>query len=205
MNKVYFIRRDILIYKTSLFNSLIEPVFKSFGDVSPKKERKKFLVLYVLNKIYSLNVSMENIIFSNDVFLSIYIYRYVYELYIKIFYIFSAQSDDEIIERINKFFENKIPDIKTCVDKLDKSLVPNQIIKDHKEKYNKMCNFVHPNINSLHLHINTNSEKQFEFLIPNINLSIWLLVDLMRFFIKQKLIPSEIDQEKLFNIQKITI
>lgn len=205
MNKTYFIKRDILIYKTSLFNSLIEPVFKSFGCVSPKTEQKKFITLYVLNKVYSLNVSMENIVFSNDVFLSIYIYRYVYELYIKIFYIFSAQSDNEIIQRIDNFFENKIPEIHTCVKELDKSLVPNEIIEDHKKKYNKMCNFVHPNIDSLHLHINTNSEKQFEFLIPNINLSIWLLIDLMRFFIKQKLILSEIDQEKLFNIQKITI
>lgn len=197
-----YIHREILKHKVISLNLAIEPVFKSFGKVSKIKDPQKYFILCILNKIYSINVSMENIIFTNDIFLSIYIYRYIYELYIKVFYIFSTESSGEVVKRINRFFVNNIPEIHECEKKLNRGLVPPEVTKNHRIKYKKICDFVHPNFNSLMLHIDKDHNQQFKFLVPNINLSVWLLVDLVRFFLKNNLIEGVTD-EKLSNIQKI--
>ena len=89
------LKNENILLKKSLqnkivsLNEIIKPGF-NFGTVTRKDNPKEYFASSILNKIYSLNVSAENSLFSNDVFLSIYLYRYVYELYIKVFYIFSA-------------------------------------------------------------------------------------------------------------------
>ncbi len=198
-----FLRREILRYKVTNLNFLIRPVFKNFGVITKEKNPKEYFILSALNKIYSINVSLENIIFTNDIFLSIYIYRYVYELYIKIFYIFSGKSEVEILGRINDFFVDgpSTAKIHHCEKYLDKRFVPSKVTRDHAKKYKIMSKFVHPNLASLALHYQ-DRKQQFEFLIPNINLSVWLLVDLIRFFLKSGLIIG-VDDSKLSDIQKI--
>lgn len=198
LKKENYISRQSLLNKVVHLNEIIKPGF-NFGLVTKKDNPKEYFVALVLNKIYSLNISIENSIYSNDVFLSIYLYRYVYELYIKILYIFSGSSKEENVNRLNKFFENKkwiLVDIK---DKINTNFAPPEFIKNHKKRYDMICRFVHPNIESLKLHINRTDDQQFEFLEPNVNLTIEYVVAIIIFFSKLKLLDldKKIDQKKL--------
>lgn len=85
------ILRNSLQNKILLFNITIEPGFY-FNPITKKENPKEYFVAAVLHKIYSINISIENCLLANDIFLSVYIYRYVYELYIKTLYIFSGKS-----------------------------------------------------------------------------------------------------------------
>jgi|SRR3989344_297491 len=171
--------RKLLQNKILLLNEIIYPGFKH--DVLTKeKNPKEFFAVYVLHKIYSLNISLGNVVLANDVFLSVYLYRYVYELYIKVFYIFSGSSEEEILLRLNNFFENKDLKFSEYLDGINNYYVPAQIRDSHYEKYKTMSRMVHPNIESMKLHINRADEKQFEFLVPNVNLTLWHTIEVIR-------------------------
>ncbi len=198
LKKENFILRNSLLNKVASLNEIIKPGF-NFGYVTKKDNPKEYFVALVLSKIYSLNISVENSIFANDVFLSIYLYRYIYELYIKILYIFSGSSEDENIIRLNEFFENKKWTLADIKDRANTNFMPPEFIKNHKERYNQICRFVHPNIESLKLHSNRTDDQQFEFLEPNINLTIEYAVAIIIFFSNLKLLDfdKKIDQKKL--------
>jgi hypothetical protein len=192
------IKRSYLLNKVVSLNEFIKPGF-NFGLVTREENPREYFVGLVLNKIYSLNISIENCIFSNDVFLSIYLYRYVYELYIKISYIFSETSEDKNPLRLNEFFENKKWTLADIKDKINNNVLFSEFTKDHRERYNQICKFVHPNIDSLKLHLNRTDDQQFEFIVPNVNLTIWYIVEIIIFFSNLKLLDldKKIDLNKL--------
>jgi len=198
--------RKLLQNKIISLNEIIKPGF-NFGFVTKKDNPKEYFAGLVLNKIYSLVVSMENSVFANDVFISIYLYRYVYELCIKVFYIFSGSSEDQVLFRLNEFFNNKKWIFSVIKDKISTNLLPPKFAGDHKETYEKICKFVHPNIDSLNLHSNRTDDQQFEFIVPNINLAAWYIVAIIRLFSNLKILNlnTNIDQKKLELLQSIEI
>ncbi|MDP2946061.1 MAG: hypothetical protein Q8N61_01250 [bacterium] len=210
MIKNSLLKIENIILKNSLqnkivsFNEIIKPGF-NFGTVTKKDNPKEYFASSILNKIYSLNVSMENSLFTNDVFLSIYLFRYIYELYIKVFYIFSGSSEEQILFRLNEFFDNKKWNIKDIKDDINDSFLPPKFKEDHEEKYKKICRFVHPNHDSFKLHLNRTDDQQFEFLIPNINLTIWHMIEIIRLFSNEKILDfdKKIDQERLVSLQRV--
>ncbi len=204
MIKNRLLKKENIALKNSLLNKIVSldeiilPAF-DFGIVTKKDNPKEYFVALVLKKIYSLNISMGNSLFANDVFLSIYLYRYIYELYIKILYIFSESSAKENEVRLNEFFENKKWTLAYIKDRANNNFMPPEFVKNHKERYDQICRFVHPNIESLELHSNRTDDQQFEFLVPNINLTIEYAVAIIIFFSNLKLLDfdKKIDQKKL--------
>ena len=191
-------RKKLLQNKIASLNEIIESGF-SFGLVTREGSPKDYFTGLVLNKIYSLVISMENSVLANDIFISIYLYRYVYELCIKVFYIFSGATEKEILFRLNEFLENKKWMLSEIKDKINNNLLLPKLLEDHKKRYELICKFVHPNIESLKLHLNRTDDQQFEFIVPNINLTIWYIVEIIRLFSNLKILNLDIniDQKKL--------
>ena len=202
-------KRENLILKSSLqnkiilFNQIIRPGF-NFGTVTRKDNPREYFASSILNKIYSLNVSMENSLLTNDVFLSIYLYRYIYELYIKVFYIFSGLSEGQILSRLDEFFDNKNWILKDIKNEIKDSFLPPNFKGDHEEKYKIICRFVHPNHESFKLHLNRTDDQQFEFLVPNIHLAMWHSVGIIKLFSDARLLnfDKNINQEDLVELQR---
>ncbi len=202
LKKENILLKNLLQIKIVSLNEIIGPGF-NFGIVTRKDNPKEYFASLVLNKIYSLAISMENSIIANDVFLSIYLYRYVYELHIKVSFIFSGSSEKDILFRLDEFFENKKWNLAGIINKTNTNFVPLKVLEDHKEKYEMICRFVHPNIESLKLHSNRSDDQQFEFLVPNINLTIWHAAVIIRLFSNFKILNfnTNIDQRKLELLQ----
>lgn len=194
--------RNSLQNKIVVFGEIIKPGF-NFGTITKKDNPKEYFTAAVLNKLYSLNISTENVLFTNDVFLSQYLYRYIYELYTKVFYIFSGASDDEILLRLHNFFNNNDLKITEYQDGIKKDFIPPKFKEAHKEKYKTMSRFAHPNIESLNIHLGKTSDQQFDFLVPTINLILWHGVAIIKLFSYFKLLnlDKNINQEKLLSLQ----
>lgn len=141
-----------------------------------------------MNKLYSLNVSTENCLITNDVFLVNCLYRYVYELHLKVLYVFSADFDSEIFSRINNFLEGRDLKIKEYQEGIRDNLTIPRLKEIHKEQYRKMSEIAHPNIRSLNLHLHTDPNKQFDFLVSTVNLILWYSVEIIRLFSNLKLL-----------------
>ena len=194
--------KNSLQSKIILLNIIIKPCF-NFGIVTKKDSPKEYFASSVLNKIYSLNVSLENVLLTNDVFLSVYLYRYIYELYTKVFYIFSGGSEDEILSRLSNFFINKDLKITEYQEGINDDFIPARFKEGHKEKYKTMSRFAHPNVESFNMHMNTTPDKQFGFLIPNINLAMWHNIEIIKLFSNAKLLGFDrsINKEYLEGLQ----
>ncbi len=195
-------QRAHLLEMAQGFNTLLTPCF-NFGLVKKEESPKEYFVATVLNKIFSLNISLENIIFTNDVFLSNYLYRYVYELYAKVFYIFSGSDDADINEKLKEFFDNKRVEIKDYLENIDESSIPPKLKEEHKEKYLLMNRMAHPSIDSFNMHLNKTKEQQFDFLVPTVNLTFWHNAEIMRIFSLFKIlgIDKKLDLGKLYSLQ----
>ena len=89
LNKENIALKYSLQGKITSFGEIIKPGF-NFGTVTKSGTPKEYFAAAVLNKLYSLNISTENVLLANDVFLAQYLYRYIYELYIKVFIFFPA-------------------------------------------------------------------------------------------------------------------
>lgn len=202
LNNININLRNSLQNKIISFGKVIEPGF-DFGTVTKERNPKEYFVAAVLKKLYSLNISTGNILLANDVFLSIYLYRYIYELYTKVFYIFSGSSDKEIVSRLNEFFNNNVLKIAEYQDGIREKFNPKDFKESHKEKYKMMSRFAHPNIESLNMHLGKTSDQQFELLEPTINLILWHSVAIIKLFADFKLlgIDKSIDQGKLLSLQ----
>ncbi len=208
MSAVKQLSRDNLVSRQSLhkqiisFGEIIKPGF-NFGTITKRNNPKEYFVGAVLNKLYSLNISTENALLTNDVFLAQYLYRYIYELYTKVFYIFSGLSDKEILSRLGNFFKNNDLKIMEYQDGIKNDLIPPQFKESHKEKYKTMSRFTHPNIESLNMHLNKTPDQQFGFLTPTVSLILWHSVEIMRLFVDLKLLnfDKSIDRGKLVSLQ----
>ena len=188
--------------KITSFGEIIKPGF-NFGTVTKSGSPKEYFAAAVLNKLYSLNISTENVLLANDVFLSQYLYRYIYELYTKVFYIFSSSSDEEILSRLDNFFKNNDLKITEYQDGIRNDFIPPQFKESHKEKYKMMSRFAHPNIESLNMHLGKTSDQQFGVLAPTIDLLLWHSVAIIKLFADLKLLglDKSIDQGKLLSLQ----
>ena len=207
-NESYQLNKENVALKYSLqgkitsFGEIIKPGF-NFGTVTKSGSPKEYFTGAVLNKLYSLNISTENVLLANDVFLSQYLYRYIYELYTKVFYIFSGSSDEEILSRLDNFFKNNDLKIAEYQDGIRDDFIPPQFKESHKEKYKTMSRFAHPNIESLNMHLGKTSDQQFGFLVPTIDLILWHNVAIIKLFSDLKLLnlDKNIDQKKLVSLQ----
>lgn len=194
--------RNSLLIKVASFNKIVKPGFNS-RTVTKKDSPKEYFALCSLHKIYSLNISIENSLFANDVFTSIYFYRYIYELYLKVYYIFSGSSEEQVLSRLNEFFENVKWNIKDIKDKINDRFLPQRFKGSHEEKYKTICRFVHPNYESFKLHLNRTDNQQFEFLVSNVNLTLWHSIEIVKFFSNEKLLgfDKKINQRNLNSLQ----
>ena len=194
--------RNSLQGKVITFGEIIKPGF-NFGAVKKDEKPKEYFAAAVLNKIYSLNISTENVLFANDVFLSQYLYRYIYELYVKVFYIFSGSTDEEIVSRLRDFFNNSDLKITEYQNGIKNNFIPPKFKESHKGKYKMMSRFAHPNIESLNMHLGKTSDQQFGFLVPTIDLILWHNVAIIKLFSDLKLLnlDKNIDQKKLVSLQ----
>lgn len=206
MNRL--LKNENILLKNSLqnkivrLNEIIKPGF-NFGTVTRIDNPREYFASSILNKLYSLNISMENSLLTNDIFLSIYLYRYVYELYIKVFYIFSGSSETQILSRLDEFFNNKKWILKDILNEINDNFLPPKFKEGHEEKYKSICRFVHPNHESFKLHLNRTDDQQFEFLVPNINLAMWHNVGIVKLFSDAKILnfDKNINQQDLVSLQ----
>lgn len=164
------------LYKnTIIIREEILPVF-NFKEFKKKDDSIEYTLALIFNKLYVMLVSTENIILLNDGWLAMYICRYNYELFIKTKYLLNNNSHEDVKARIKKFLEVGRWD--TIKEKLDGIENNDEFIKDiknnHKDFYRKMNSIVHPNIESLNLHINKNSDDLFNFMSTNIKFN-WLI------------------------------
>lgn len=194
--------RNLLQSKIIAFGEIIKPGF-NFGAVTKDKNPKEYFVAAVLNKLYSLNISTENVLFTNDVFLSQYLYRYIYELYTKVFYIFSGSSNEEVMSRLRDFFNNSDLKITEYQDGIKNDFIPPKFKENHREKYKMMSRFAHPNIESLNMHLGKTPDQQFGLIVPTIDLILWHSVAIIKLFSDLKLLKLDknIDQQRLISLQ----
>ena len=206
LNTENLVTKHSLQSKVISFGEIINPGF-NFGTVTKNGNPKEYFAAAVLNKLYSLNISTENVLLTNDVFLSQYLYRYIYELYTKVFYIFSGSSDEEILSRLDNFFKNNDLKITEYQDGIKNDFIPPKFKESHKEKYKMMSRFAHPNIESLNMHLGKTSDQQFGFLVPTINLILWHSVAIIKLFTDLKLLglDKNINQERLLSLQNTEI
>ncbi len=190
--------------KVSGFNQTIISGF-GFGEITRENNPKEYFAACVFFKIHSLGISIENSILTNDVFLSIYLFRYVYELYIKVFYIFSGSSEKEILTRIDDFFNNKKWRFDIIQNKINDRFLPQDFKESHQKRYALLSRFVHPNYESFRLSLNRTDDQQFEFLEPNIHLTIWYSIEIIKHFSNIKILNFHIniDQKKLVELQNM--
>lgn len=197
------IRQQALFKKIDLFNDVIRSGF-GFGEKTREENPIEYFVACVFYKVHSLGISIRNCISSNDVFLSIYLFRYIYELYIKTLYIFSGSSEEEILFRVNEFFSDKKWRFEDMKEKINSKYLPPGFKENHQSRYVILSRFVHPNYDSLKLCLNRTDEQQFEFLEPNINLAVWYNIEIIRHFSNMSIL-NKIDEGKLMTIQELGI
>lgn len=164
------------LYKnTEKIRKEILPIF-NFKEFKKKDDSIEYTLALIFNKLYVMLVSTENIILLNDSWLAMYICRYNYELFIKTKYLLDNNSHEDIEARIKRFLE--VGQWDKIKEKLDAIESNDEFIKDiknnHKDFYKKMNSIVHPNIESLNLHINKNSNDLFDFMATNIKFN-WII------------------------------
>lgn len=168
--------QEELYNNTTIIREDILPVF-NFKEFKKEENPIEYALSLVFNKLYAILVSTENIILLNDGWLAMYICRYNYELFIKTKYLLDNNSYEDIEARIKRFLEVGQGDI--IKEKLDAIESNDEFVKDiknnHKDFYKKMNSIVHPNIESLNLHINKNSDDLFDFMATNIKFN-WIII-----------------------------
>lgn len=194
--------RDLLQQKILAFRNIIEPTL-IFDVVTKTGQPKEYFAAIVLKKLYSITASIENCLFTNDIFLAVVLYRYLYELYIKTLYIFSGSSDDKIVSRLHDFYTSRNLRVADYLDGISEKHLPQQIRENHDEFYKTMSRMAHPNIESMALHVEKSADVQFEFMVPTINLSLWHAVEVVRIFHSFELLNchNKINLSELVSVQ----
>ena len=196
--------RDKTMFLIKELNLLLEKGF-DFKEVKKEENSGDFYIVSVLNKVYSLNVSLENSLMCNDVHLSVYLFRYFYELYIKSSYVFSKS---ELLEkRLNQFFNNTNWSLESLVVDLEKTTKKPHLIEGYKEKYKKMSRMAHPNIDSFNLHLDSTDDEIFDFVFLNIAFAIYYEVETILIFMSNNNINlnKNVDKNKLIILRNEVI
>ena len=174
--------RQSLKSKLDLLGQTIKKVYP-FGRLTREGQPKEYFAGLVLNKFYSFEISLENTLLHNDVFMSLYLYRYVYELHIKAQYIFSSALESECLKRLNEFFEGKDLTFRQYLEDTPSNAVSDKLKEQYiSGHYKEVSRFVHPNYPSLKLSTERTDDQQFKFLAINIWLTIWHISEILRLF-----------------------
>lgn len=165
------------LYKdTSTIRMAILPVF-SFEEFKEKENTIEYALVLVFNKLYSMLISTENVILLNDACLLMYVFRYNYELYIKIKYLLDDSSPEKVELRVKNFLEAGQKDI--IKEKLNAIKDSDEFIKylknNHNDFYKKINSIVHPNIESLKILIDKNSNDLFNFIEPSVKINLLMV------------------------------
>jgi len=157
---------------------LIQVVFKYKGTYTIEENPAEWLSLAYFNKLNYILVSLQNTTTLNDEFLSWVILKYLYEFYIKLKYISSADHDIEFSERLKKYLSlGQRDNFKEKVAKLegtDELLL--MLKKDHEEMYRLINSVAHPNVESLNIHKTSHTdEDRFRSLNLNIRFCLYFI------------------------------
>lgn len=179
--------QEELYNNTIIIKENILPVF-NFKEFKKEENPIEYTLALVFNKLYAMLVSTENVILLNDGWLAMYICRYNYELFIKTKYLLDKTSHENIETRVKKFLE--VGQWDKIKEKLDAIESNDEFIKDiknnHKDFYKKINSIVHPNIESLNLHVNKNSDDLFNFMKSTIKLNLLMIYKIIEIIIDRK-------------------
>ena len=178
--------RNLLQQNILKLNETILPGFK-FKEIKKEDTPYDYLISLILNKLYTLNVTLENNLLCNDVHQSVVVYRYMYELYIKILCIFS-EKDSSV--KLSDFYLNKRTTIQDWLNGVHEKLLPPKFSDTHKDHYARLSRIAHPNIDSLNMHYGKSNDQIFDFMVPNLKLTLWLQVNMLILFTNKATIDS---------------
>jgi len=167
-----------LLDKVIKVQDIIQPVFSYKGEYTIHDNPAEWLSLKYFDKLNYILVSLHNVVRLNDEFFSWLALKYIYEFYIKLKYISSAENDDIFSERIQKYLSLGQRD--NFADKVKKLEGEDPILlmfkNDHKEMYRLMNSVAHPNVESLNLHkVKHTDDDRFNGLSLNLQLCMYLI------------------------------
>lgn len=179
--------QEELYNNTIIIKENILPVF-NFKEFKKEENPIEYALSLVFNKLYAILVSTENIILLNDGWLAMYICRYDYELFIKTKYLLDNNSHQDVKARVERFLEvgqwDKIKEKLYAIESNDEFI--KDIKNNHKDFYKKINSIVHPNIESLNLHVNKNSDDLFNFMKSTIKLNLLMIYKIIEIIIDRK-------------------
>lgn len=159
LRKIYLHNEIVLTGFKRFFNNKKIEEIKQMQNV----DKQSYYLYICLNKIYNLLISLENSLHTNDIHLSVYVYRYSYELYIKTFYLYT--KNEEFDERYTKVLDSKFFNFKEFIKNYE---FPIDIKNEHNEKYQYLSKIVHPNRESFEKHLELNNTNDaFDFVLAN--------------------------------------
>jgi|GEM_PF-2060065 len=167
-----------LFKKLNEIQDLIQVVFKYKGKYTVEENPAEWLSLAYFNKLNYTLVSLQNITTLNDEFLSWIILKYLYEFYIKLKYISSANNDIEFNQRLKSYLLlGQQDNFKEKVTKLEGSDQLLLMLKnDHKKMYRLINSVAHPNVESLNIHkVSHTDEDRFKGLNLNIQFCLYFI------------------------------
>jgi len=167
-----------LFEKLNEIQDLIQVVFKYKGKYTVEENPAEWLSLAYFNKLNYTLVSLQNITTLNDEFLSWIILKYLYEFYIKLKYISSANNAIEFNSRLRSYlslgqqdnFKEKVKNLEGT----DQLLL--MLKNDHKQMYRLINSVAHPNVESLNIHkVSHTDEDRFRGLNLNIQFCLYFI------------------------------
>lgn len=167
-----------LFEKLNEIQDLIQVVFKYKGKYTVEENPAEWLSLAYFNKLNYTLVSLQNITTLNDEFLSWIILKYLYEFYIKLKYISSANNDIEFNSRLRSYLSlGQQDNFKEKVKNLEGSDQLLLMLKnDHKQMYRLINSVAHPNVESLNIHkVSHTDEDRFRGLNLNIQFCLYFI------------------------------
>ena len=77
--------------------------------------------------------------------------------------------------------------------------------ENHQNRYYLLSGLVHPNYDSFKLCLNKTDDQQFEFLEPNIHLTLWYCIEIVKHFSNIKILnfDTSTDKESLEELQNM--
>lgn len=158
------------------------------------KENINDIANLISNKIIMILGELKIDIKTNNVMIAAYLYRYTYELCLKITYIYINKQERN--KRLDLFLKGeekwRACDMHTEIKKLGRP-----VINNHEKFYKFSSKLVHPNIESLReLHVNNSASEEKEFIFKCIATSI-LFIEETIIILKDDPVFKNFDFEKL--------
>jgi hypothetical protein len=182
MNPLFLEDQKQLFNRIKAIEEEIQPVFNFEGTYTVENNPAEWLVIQYFNKLNYVLVSMQNMVLLNDEFFSWLGLKYIYEFYIKLKYISSAEDDAVFNNRVGEYvslgqkdnFKEKVKELEG-EDKLLQKLK-----ESHQTMYRTINSIAHPNVESLNLHKAAHTdEDRFYGLKLNMQFCMYLIYGLV--------------------------